>query len=175
MRPAVQAPLLLQKILAGPGFLSHLKPTQSSSELGGDLVSSARLGTSRDTEGRGAGDCPGANDVIEVDMRPHYAKLSLREAMVHDTDVEVTDEGSTLEISVQGISNVSVEGYLATYVPMEDAPVLDNVTEPKIKGAPKKVGQTLTPDGRELDHGGVEVEYKWFRDGEPIDGATGDS
>jgi dextransucrase len=152
-----------------------LQPTHSSAELGGDLVSSARLGTSRDTGVAViAGNFPGANDVIEVEMGPEHANQVFRDAMGYDGDIEVTDDDGTLEISVEGFSNVSVDGYLATYVPMEDAPVLDNVKAPKIDGE-KKVGQTLTTDGGTWIIANPELEYQWLRDGQPIENATGAS
>jgi glycosidase len=152
-----------------------LQPTQSSGELGGDLVSSARLGTSRDTGVAViAGNFPGANDVIEVEMGPQHANQVFRDAMGYDGDVEVTDEDGTLEITVEGVSNVSIDGYLATYVPMEDAPVLDSVKAPKIDGN-AKVGSTLSTTGGTWIVAEPELEFQWFRDGEPIEGATGSS
>ncbi|MGC5224591.1 glycoside hydrolase family 70 protein [Micromonospora sp. DT81.3] len=148
-----------------------LQPTHSSSELGGDLVSSARLGTSRDTGvAIVAGNFPGANDTIEVEMGAQHANQVFHDAMGLDDDVVVSDADGTLTISVEGMRTVEVDGYLSAYVPVEDAAVLENVKAPKIKANLNKL--TLTTDGGTWATPNPELTYQWLRNGEPIEGAT---
>ena len=148
-----------------------LQPTKTSSEAGGDLVSSARLGTSR-SNGVAivAGNNPDVDDVIEIEMGPQHANQVFRDALGKDTDVEVTDADGTLKVSVQGQRTVQVDGYLAAYVPQEDAKV-ENSTAPSITGT-ARVGEELTANSGVWIPTDASFSYQWLRNGEAIEGAT---
>lgn len=148
-----------------------LQPTKTSSEAGGDLVSSARLGTSR-SNGVAivAGNNPDADDVIEIEMGAQHANQVFRDALGKDTDVEMTDADGTLKVSVQGQRTVQVDGYLAAYVPQEDAKV-ENSTAPSITGT-ARVGEELTANPGVWIPADASFSYQWLRNGEAIEGAT---
>ena len=149
-----------------------LQPTSSSPEPGGDLVSSARLGTSRDTGvAIVAGNFPGANDVIQVEMGPQHGNQVFRDALGKDGDVEVTDADGTLTVSVEGQRTVQVDGYLSAYVPAEDAAAVKNTKAPSITGA-ARVGKELTARPGTWNPADATFSYQWLRNGEPIEGAT---
>jgi dextransucrase len=149
-----------------------LQPTKSSGELGGDLVSSARLGTSRNTGVAViAGNYPNLNDTIKINMGRQHAYQSFRDAMGYDPDIETTDANGVLTVSVHGFNNVQIDGYLAAYVPGATAPAVTNVTRPVIQGT-ATVGRILTATPGRWSVPAPTLTYQWNRNGTPIDGAT---
>ena len=103
-------------------------------------------------------------------MGPQHANQVFRDALGKDTDVEVTDADGTLKVSVQGQRTVQVDGYLAAYVPQEDAKV-ENSTAPSITGT-ARVGEELTANSGVWIPADASFSYQWLRNGEAIEGAT---
>ncbi|MGP7817315.1 glycoside hydrolase family 70 protein [Niallia sp. 01092] len=97
-------------------------PSNTSSTPGNDLIASVRYGTNKNSGvATIIGNNPNTNATINVDMGKGHANQTFEDALSFNKDKLKTDKDGILTVTVKGIKNPLVNGYLAVYVPSKEA------------------------------------------------------